>query len=90
MDEALAPGIDGWAEDDLAFVAPWGVDLGAISVPIQVWQGGQDLMVPPAHGAWLARHVRGAEAHLRPDDGHLTLTVQRVGEVHAWFAGLLS
>jgi hypothetical protein len=28
--------------------------------------------------------VAGAEARLSPEEGHLTLFVNRVGDVHAW------
>lgn len=66
-------GVEGWAEDDLAFVVPWGFDLDTIKVPVSVWQGGQDLMVPYAHGQWLAQHVAGARVHLYDDEGHLSL-----------------
>jgi pimeloyl-ACP methyl ester carboxylesterase len=66
-------GIEGWAEDDEAFTSPWGFDLDAITVPVSVWQGGQDLMVPFAHGQWLAEHVAGARVHLYDDEGHLSL-----------------
>jgi pimeloyl-ACP methyl ester carboxylesterase len=72
----LREGIEGWAEDDLAFTTEWGFDLGAITVPVSVWQGAQDLMVPFSHGQWLAAHVAGARVHLYDDEGHLSLWSQ--------------
>jgi pimeloyl-ACP methyl ester carboxylesterase len=71
--EALRTGIDGWVDDDLAFVKPWGFAVDSIAVPVSVWQGGEDLMVPYAHGEWLAAHIPGARAHLLPGEGHLSL-----------------
>jgi pimeloyl-ACP methyl ester carboxylesterase len=66
-------GVVGMRDDGLAAVAPWGFDLTAIEVPVAVWQGRQDAMVPFAHGAWLAANVPGAEAHLLEDEGHLSV-----------------
>jgi pimeloyl-ACP methyl ester carboxylesterase len=78
---AVSTGIAGWRDDDIAFVTPWGFDLPSIQTPVAVWQGGEDRMVPMAHGAWLAAHIPGAEAHLLPDEGHLSLALNKIGDV---------
>jgi len=80
----LGPGVEGWVEDDLAFVSPWGFGVEDVRVPLLIWQGHEDLMVPPAHGRWLAARAHGAEVHLSPEDGHLTLLEHRVAGVHEW------
>jgi pimeloyl-ACP methyl ester carboxylesterase len=80
---AFESGIAGWRDDDLAFSRDWGIDLGAIRVPVSVWQGGQDLMVPFAHGEWLAAHIAGASAHLFADHGHISLAIAHVPAVFA-------
>jgi pimeloyl-ACP methyl ester carboxylesterase len=78
--EGVRVGVDGWLDDDLAFLRPWGFDLAAITVPTFLWQGTEDLMVPCAHGRWLADHVPGVTAHLEQGQGHLSL-VGRIGPI---------
>ena len=84
---AVSNGIAGWRDDDLALVTPWGFDLATIRTPVAVWQGGEDRVVPMAHGAWLGGHVAGARSNLLPPEGHLSLATNRLGDV---LDGLLS
>jgi pimeloyl-ACP methyl ester carboxylesterase len=73
-------GIVGWRDDDLTHTRAWGFDLGAIRVPVAIWQGTDDRMVPLAHARWLAEHVRGARPHLVEHEGHLSL-MSRLGDI---------
>jgi pimeloyl-ACP methyl ester carboxylesterase len=77
---ALATGIAGWRDDDLAFVADWGFGPGT-GAPVAVWQGDQDMMVPFGHGKWLAAHLPSARGHLVAGAGHLSLAVGQFGEI---------
>ena len=78
---ALAGGVDGWLDDDFAFIGAWGFDVAAITTPVAVWQGGDDRFVPLAHGEWLAANVTGATRHIRPEHGHLSLQTAAYGEI---------
>jgi pimeloyl-ACP methyl ester carboxylesterase len=73
--QGLANGVDGWIDDDLAFTRHWGFELADIAVPTYLWQGSEDLMVPFAHGQWLAENIPGVVAHLEQGDGHLSIGV---------------
>ncbi|MGN6782066.1 MAG: alpha/beta fold hydrolase [Marmoricola sp.] len=87
MRAAVEVGVDGWLDDDLAFVTDWGFGLDRLAVPVFVWQGDADLMVPAAHGAWLAQHLPGVTPHLEPGAGHLSVVAGRVDDVLGELAG---
>ena len=89
LDRAVAPGVAGWRDDDLAFTRPWGFELDEIRMPALLWQGVQDKMVPVAHGEWLAERISGVEAHISEADGHLSIAVNRLGEISDWLADRL-
>ena len=86
LDESMKVGcgesIDGFIDDDLSTVAPWGFDASAITVPVAVWYGVSDTLVPPGHGEWLARTLPGATV-VRLDGGHFA-SYDRLGELLAW------
>lgn len=82
--DGLGPGGEGWWDDGMAHLRPWGFDLQTIRVPVQLWHGRHDRFVPFQHGEWLARQIPGVDAHLTDEDGHITLIQRRVGDVHSW------
>jgi len=83
---ALEPGADGWLDDNIAFLSPWGFEVTSISIPVKVWHGVDDRFVPVGHGRWLSQAIPGAEAELREGDGHLGVAAESIGEVHEWLA----
>jgi pimeloyl-ACP methyl ester carboxylesterase len=85
---SVSTGIAGWRDDDLAFARNWGFKLDTIQRPVAIWQGGQDRMVPFAHGQWLAAHIPTARVHLYPDEGHLSLGVGALDRIVAELAEL--
>lgn len=86
--EAVRAGIDGWLDDDLAFVRSWGFPLGAVEVPVSLWQGRDDRMVPYSHGPFLAQRLPDVRAHLLADEGHLSIALgsfdQVIGEARSF------
>ena len=73
MRNGLAVSFDGWIDDDLVFIKPWGFDLAAITKPVILWQGDDDFMVPHAHSYWLEKHIPTAQLSFIPGHGHISL-----------------
>ncbi len=78
---ALEHGFDGWVDDDLAFAQPWGFDVESITVPVHIWQGELDRLVPWSHGEWLADHIPGAMFTLARGHGHFSLGAANRDEI---------
>jgi pimeloyl-ACP methyl ester carboxylesterase len=82
-DDLARGGIWGWVDDDLCFVKPWGFDISEITVPVEVRYGLTDVLVPAAHGSWLAEHVPNATVVAEADEGHMG-DPDRVVELTRW------
>ena len=85
MTESFRNGVWGWVDDGLCFAKPWGVDVSEIRVPTRVVYGASDVLVPAAHGEWLARNVPGAEVLVTESQGHVAGD-DVVAEQFGWLA----
>lgn len=70
---AYAAGADGLIDDDMAFVAPWGFNVAAITAPVLLAQGGEDRIIPPSHATLLLENCHDGELWFRPGDGHISI-----------------
>jgi pimeloyl-ACP methyl ester carboxylesterase len=70
---AIAGGMGGFIDDDLAGVGAWGFDPADIVAPVLFLHGGRDQVVPSSHSEWLARRCPSAELWLSPEDGHISI-----------------
>jgi pimeloyl-ACP methyl ester carboxylesterase len=71
--QAVLHGTDGWRDDDVAFLTPWGFDPATIERPVWIWQGSADQMVPADHARVLAARIGSAHLELRDGEGHLSI-----------------
>lgn len=85
LHEGIGRTVDGFVDDDLAFTTPWGFEPAAITVPVSVWYGPHDTLVPTGHGEWLGRTIPGAEVVVL-DGGHFAI-YERLPELLAWLTG---
>jgi pimeloyl-ACP methyl ester carboxylesterase len=59
------------AQDFELFASDWGFDLGAITIPVHIWQGDADRNVPAQHAKLQHDAIPGSILHECPGEGHL-------------------
>jgi pimeloyl-ACP methyl ester carboxylesterase len=78
--EAFRQGVIGVSHDIMLEARPWGFSLQEISMPIHIWHGEQDRIVPVEQGRIQAKTIPNAHARFFPNEGH-TLGVNHTEEL---------
>jgi pimeloyl-ACP methyl ester carboxylesterase len=68
--EALRTSDYGWIDDALAFCSPWGFDPAAVTVPVLLWHGANDVFSPASHARWLAGRIPSATVIVQAGAAH--------------------
>jgi pimeloyl-ACP methyl ester carboxylesterase len=71
--ESCRQGPAGAVLDYKLWAEPWGFSLAAIRVPVHLWQGDDDHMVPMHHAEWMAEQIPGAVVHPLAGVGHISI-----------------
>jgi pimeloyl-ACP methyl ester carboxylesterase len=73
IQEAFRRGSQGYIDDVRAVALGWGFEAGQISMPVHLWHGGIDTVIPPSHAWYLASAIPNATLHLCPGEGHMLM-----------------
>ena len=79
--EAFRQGVRGAAWDACLYSRPWGFNLEEITVPVHLWHGESDQVVPVWNGKRYANSVPKCRAWFLPGDGHFSLPFNRIREI---------
>jgi len=71
--EALRPGAWGYVQDVRVLARPWDFAPENIKVPVSLWHGDLDSVIPLHHGRYLASVIPGARLRVCRGEGHLLL-----------------
>jgi pimeloyl-ACP methyl ester carboxylesterase len=80
-------GLDPLVQETALYGRPWPFDLEDIEVPVTLWYGKPDTLVPVEMGLYLAREIPTAEAHIYPDLDHLSIVTANETDIVETVAG---
>jgi pimeloyl-ACP methyl ester carboxylesterase len=80
LSEGFRPGWKGVTQDDVIVRQDWGFELGSIRVPIDIWQGENDVNVLPTDARYLGNVLPQARSFFLPGEGHF-FVLRRWAEV---------
>jgi len=71
--EAFRSGVWGYVQDIQVLARAWGFTLEDIRVPVHLWHGNEDAVIPLHHGRYLASVIPGATLRICPGEGHMLM-----------------
>lgn len=80
--EVFRSGYRGEVQEMVIAARPWGFSLAEISIPVHLWSGDQNALVPPGHIQYLASAIPSAQTHMLAGAGayllvdHMAETLQ--------------
>ena len=78
LKEAFQQGVEGAYRDMLLVSRPWHLDLDKIAVPVFIWHGTADTMVPISSVREFSKLIPRCEPHFIPSAGHQLLGSEEV------------
>lgn len=84
---AFERGTRGVALDWKLEARPWGFSLQEVGMPVHIWHGEQDELIPVAQAQIMANTLPGARATFYPNEGHVSLIMNHYDELLSTIVG---
>ncbi|NIR27774.1 MAG: alpha/beta hydrolase [Gammaproteobacteria bacterium] len=81
MQEAFRAGSRGPAHDLMLLIRPWGFRSEDVSVPVHLWHGELDAVVPASATRRQERLLPRPSTHYYAGDGHYSIVLHHMGEI---------
>ncbi|HPA15656.1 MAG TPA: alpha/beta hydrolase [Desulfobacterales bacterium] len=87
--ESVRSGYSGPVTDLIIYGRPWGFSLEEIPIPVYLWHGESDRIVPAGMGRYLARSIPECRPTFYAGEGHFSLVANRMEEILGVIEGLI-
>jgi len=79
--EAFRQGPIGAAHEMRLYTRPWGFKLEDLKIPITIWHGDSDTIVPLEHSNYLHSHLPNSQLTIVPGEAHFSLPIRRTDTI---------
>lgn len=79
--EAFRNSLQWPAADVVLYSRPWGFRLEDIRIPVHLWHGEKDWIVPPEMGRYVAQTIPNCRSTFYADEGHFSIILNRMNEI---------
>jgi len=79
--ESARQGAVGLFQELRIYTSPWGFELADIPLPVQLWHGQADRIVPCLHGRFIAARLPHCIAHFPANQGHYSLPIDHMQDI---------
>ena len=73
ISEGLRGGVKGYVDDIALLARPWPFRPSSIRVPVDIWHGDEDSVIPLRHGIYLSETIPGARLHVCHGEAHMVI-----------------
>lgn len=78
--EGIGRSVQGALSDAQIYAQEWHVPLGKVTVPIDVWYGSEDSLIP-LHALAPFEAIPGMRLHVLPNEGHYSLAIRHAAKI---------
>ena len=81
LKEALQQGVEGPLSDIKVFMSDWKLDLKTLQIPVHIFHGSEDTIVPLASAQNIHGKISQSKFHLIEGEGHYSLPIRRIDQI---------